>query len=201
VRRSGANGPDHSRTALPAARPINGHPLGRDRSEPRHAVAAELRSARRPVWAGGLQRLLPSVLPTWGDRVRQPHRPHARPDQGAAAQGSGRGTHPVPCPADRLFACGATDNGEYLFWLTDSADAPDHWRVAVNEARGPGWLTYDGTLTSLVVSVLQGTVSVPLFPRGLLGRPPRFTPSRPTLWKPSPRRTLGPWTRDRSGPG
>lgn len=97
-----------------------------------------------------------------------------------------QGSHPVPYPPDQLFACGATDNGEYLFWVTDPADTPDHWRVAVNEARGPGWFTYDGTLTSFVVSVLQGTVSVPLFPRGLSDRPPRFTSSRPALWKPEP---------------
>ncbi|WP_448316656.1 Lsr2 family DNA-binding protein, partial [Streptomyces sp. CO7] len=97
-----------------------------------------------------------------------------------------RGSHPVPHPPDRLFACGVTDNGEYLFWVTDPAGAPDHWPVTVNEARGPRWFTHEGTLTSFLAGVFRGTVSVPLFPRGPAGARHRFVPSRPTLWKPGP---------------
>ncbi|MFF8916667.1 histone-like nucleoid-structuring protein Lsr2 [Streptomyces sp. NPDC015032] len=97
-----------------------------------------------------------------------------------------RGTHPVPYDPEKLFACGATDNGEYLFWISDPANAPDRWRITVNEARGPGWFTYDGNLTAFLVSVLDGQLQVPLFPPSILDAPARFTPSHPTLWKPQP---------------
>ncbi|MFF8883954.1 Lsr2 family DNA-binding protein [Streptomyces flaveolus] len=97
-----------------------------------------------------------------------------------------QGTHPVPHDPDTLFACGATDNGEYLFWITDPAGDPDRWRIAVNEARGPRWFTYDGTLTAFLTGVLTGQTRVPQFPSSLLDAPARFTPSRPTLVEPAP---------------
>ncbi|MFJ8542384.1 histone-like nucleoid-structuring protein Lsr2 [Streptomyces sp. NPDC093586] len=97
-----------------------------------------------------------------------------------------QGTHPVPHDPDTLFACGATDNGEYLFWITDPATDPDRWRIAVNEARGPRWYTYDGTLTAFLTGVLTGQKRVPQFPPSLLDAPACFTPSRPTLVKPPP---------------
>ncbi|MFJ3926264.1 histone-like nucleoid-structuring protein Lsr2 [Streptomyces sp. NPDC090022] len=97
-----------------------------------------------------------------------------------------RGLIPVPHDPDTLFAIGSTDNGEYLFWVTDPADDPDHWRVAVNEARGPGWYTFDGNLTAFLTTVLSGQTRVPLFPRGLTDRTPGFTPSQPVLVKPQP---------------
>ncbi|WP_435888324.1 Lsr2 family DNA-binding protein [Streptomyces niveus] len=97
-----------------------------------------------------------------------------------------RGTYPVPYDPDHLFACGVTDNGEYLFWITDPATDSSRWRIAVNEARGPVWFTYDGTVTSFLVSVLTGETRVPQFPDNLLDERPTFTPSRPVLVKPQP---------------
>ncbi|PLW72438.1 hypothetical protein GQS52_26765 [Streptomyces sp. SCUT-3] len=97
-----------------------------------------------------------------------------------------QGTHPVPHDPEQLFACGSTDNGEYLFWITDPATDPGRWRIAVNEARGPRWFAHDGTLTAFLVQVLTGQFQVPQFPRSILDAPARFTPSRPTLWKPEP---------------
>ncbi|ELS58532.1 Lsr2 family DNA-binding protein [Streptomyces viridochromogenes] len=90
-----------------------------------------------------------------------------------------QGTHPVPYSPQRLFAMGSTDNGEYLFWITSPSNAPDRWRIAVNEARGPRWFTFDGTLTQFLVSVLNGTTSVPQFPVDLLQQEPAFSPSGP----------------------
>ncbi|MER6404257.1 histone-like nucleoid-structuring protein Lsr2 [Streptomyces viridosporus] len=95
-----------------------------------------------------------------------------------------QGTHPVPHDPDKLFVCGSTDNGEYLFWITDPATGPDRWHIAVNEARGPRWFTYDGPLTVFLTSVLSGQIQVPQFPHSLLDAPARFTPSHPALWKP-----------------
>ncbi|GAA2932848.1 Lsr2 family DNA-binding protein [Streptomyces enissocaesilis] len=97
-----------------------------------------------------------------------------------------QGTHPVPYDPRHLFTMGGTDNGEYLFWITDPQDAPNTWRIAVNEARGPQWFTFDGTVTEFLVSVLSGETAVPQFPRGLLERPPSFVPSDPSAWTPPP---------------
>ncbi|MFG2291722.1 histone-like nucleoid-structuring protein Lsr2 [Streptomyces sp. NPDC048603] len=95
------------------------------------------------------------------------------------------GTPPLPHHPDSLFPIGVTDNGEYLFWVTDSLDAPEQWRIAVNEARGPHWYTFDGGLTNFLVSVLSGMTRVPVFPSGLAEQEPSFAPSRPVLYKTS----------------
>ncbi|MGW8782272.1 Lsr2 family DNA-binding protein [Streptomyces sp. NPDC055796] len=97
-----------------------------------------------------------------------------------------QGTHPVPYDPGRLFAIGGTDNGEHIFWITDPVPEPDRWRIAVNEARGPQWFTFDGTLADFLTSVLSGQTKVPQFPRDLLEAGPSFTPSHPVLWKPEP---------------
>lgn len=97
-----------------------------------------------------------------------------------------RGSRPVPYDPDSLFTVGVTDNGEYIFWITEPATAPEGWRIAVNEARGPRWYTHDGTLTSFLAAVLSGRTRVPWFPADLLDSPPTFTPSAPTLWRPEP---------------
>ncbi|UQA92763.1 Lsr2 family DNA-binding protein [Streptomyces halobius] len=97
-----------------------------------------------------------------------------------------QGTHPVPYDPRQLFTMGVTDNGEYLFWVTEPLDAPDSWRVAVNEARGPQWFIYDGTITEFLVSVLTGDTAVPQFPRGILEHVPSFAPSDPSVRTPSP---------------
>ncbi|MFD4900107.1 histone-like nucleoid-structuring protein Lsr2 [Streptomyces sp. NPDC058411] len=95
-----------------------------------------------------------------------------------------RGTYPVPYDPRQLLPMGGTDNGEHLFWITEPRTAPDAWRVAVNEARGPRWFTYDGTLTEFLVSVLSGETSVPQFPKDVLEPTTAFVPSDPTLWAP-----------------
>ncbi|GEB57186.1 Lsr2 family DNA-binding protein [Streptomyces gardneri] len=87
--------------------------------------------------------------------------------------------HPWPLPysPENLFAMGVTGNGDYLFWVTQPASAPDEWTVAVNEALRAPWFTYNGSLTEFLVSVLRGTTSVPFFPKDLLEHAPAFTPS------------------------
>ncbi|MFI9411375.1 Lsr2 family DNA-binding protein [Nocardia gamkensis] len=78
------------------------------------------------------------------------------------------GRFPAPYAADSLSACGVTDNGEYLFWITEPADDPDNWRIAINEARGPRWYTFDGGLVAFLAASFSGRIEVPLFPDGLL---------------------------------
>ncbi|MEW2418114.1 histone-like nucleoid-structuring protein Lsr2 [Streptomyces sp. NPDC046866] len=107
--------------------------------------------------------------------------------RGQLHQQARQGRFPVPHAPDALFAIGSTDNGEYLFWITEPADRPpDRWPITVNEARGPGWFDYDGNLTGFLTSVLTGRTRVPLFPHSLTAQPPQFTPSHPVLYKPTP---------------
>ncbi|MFI1154848.1 histone-like nucleoid-structuring protein Lsr2 [Streptomyces sp. NPDC020817] len=97
-----------------------------------------------------------------------------------------QGTHSVPYDPEQLFTIGGTDNGEHIFWITGPAQEPDRWRIAVNEARGPQWFTFDGTLADFLTSVLSGQTKVPQFPRDLLDGGPSFAPSHPVLWRPEP---------------
>ncbi|WP_406120342.1 SMI1/KNR4 family protein [Streptomyces canus] len=47
-----------------------------------------------------------------------------------------QGTFPVPHAPRHLLTAGVTDNGNYLFWITEPESEPDAWRIAINEARG-----------------------------------------------------------------
>ncbi|MFF4692350.1 histone-like nucleoid-structuring protein Lsr2 [Streptomyces sp. NPDC001307] len=91
-------------------------------------------------------------------------------------QAAGR---PVPYDPRSLFAMGVTDNGEHLFWITEPGDDPDAWHIAVNEARGPQWFTFNGTLTDFLISVLSGEADVPQFPDSLRQAAATFVPSAP----------------------
>ncbi|MGW3208989.1 Lsr2 family DNA-binding protein [Streptomyces sp. NPDC001135] len=95
-----------------------------------------------------------------------------------------RGIYPAPVDPDLLLPCGGTDNGEDLFWITDPKNDPDAWTIAVNEARGPRWYTFDGNLTQFLVAVLSGTTTVPQFPESLLEGGVDFKPSRLDRWSP-----------------
>lgn len=88
-----------------------------------------------------------------------------------------QGSHPVPYDPQCLFLIGSTDNGEYLFWITDPPEAPDAWRITVNEARGPRWFTFEGTVTAFLISVLSGETAVPQFPDDILQGETGFTRS------------------------
>lgn len=85
----------------------------------------------------------------------------------------------MPHNPQRLFTIGVTDNGEYLFWITEPVSKPNAWRIAVNEARGPRWFTYDGSLTTFLTDVLSGRAAVPMFPADLLEHGVTFRPSPP----------------------
>jgi len=94
------------------------------------------------------------------------------------------GSHPVPYDPQHLFLVGSTDNGEYLFWVTEPSEVPNSWWIAINEARGPRWFTFEGTLTAFLTSVLSGEAVVPQFPKDLLQGEVGFTPSARDIWVP-----------------
>ncbi|MFI0240567.1 hypothetical protein [Streptomyces sp. NPDC016845] len=95
-----------------------------------------------------------------------------------------RGIYPAPVDAALLLPCGATDNGEHLFWATAPQGRPDAWTIVVNEARGPRWFHFPGSLTEFLVAVLGGETAVPQFPADLLKGGTGFEPSDPDQWYP-----------------
>ncbi|MGW7450064.1 Lsr2 family DNA-binding protein [Streptomyces sp. NPDC054787] len=74
------------------------------------------------------------------------------------------------------MAIGGTEGGQKIFWITEPENAPDSWRVAINEAKGSRWFTYGGSLTHFLVALLSGAIDIPSFPN-LLGLPADFTPA------------------------
>jgi hypothetical protein len=88
-----------------------------------------------------------------------------------------RPNFPVPYDPRLLVVVGVTDNGDYLFWITDPETEPDSWRIAVQDRDGREWFTFEGTLTGFLVSVLSGETAVPQFPESLLQGATDFVPS------------------------
>jgi hypothetical protein len=69
--------------------------------------------------------------------------------------------HPEP---GGLFPWGATDNGDWCYWVTEPAADPDRWPVAVNMSRGPDWFNHPGPLIAFLADLLEGVVRVPFLP-------------------------------------
>lgn len=131
----------------------------------------------------------------------QPHRPHARHHPHPARTSTSPGRRPIrPCDPQNLFAIGVTDNGEYLFWITDPTSASDTWHVAVNEARGNRWYIHDGDLTDFLTTMLSGRSAIPMFPADLLDRGPVFTPTTPATHQPAATQPQHPATESNTAP-
>ncbi|WP_406484148.1 histone-like nucleoid-structuring protein Lsr2 [Streptomyces sp. NBC_01568] len=86
------------------------------------------------------------------------------------------GTYPVAYDPAHLFAIGGTEGGQRLFWITEPENAPDAWRIAVNEDKKPNWFAYDGNLTAFLVDALSSHMDIPQFPN-LRELPADFTPA------------------------
>ncbi len=61
-----------------------------------------------------------------------------------------------------LLPCGATGNGDCLYWLTKGS--PDKWPILVNESRGPDWETFDMQLTDFLARILKREIVCNIFP-------------------------------------
>jgi hypothetical protein len=85
------------------------------------------------------------------------------------------GTLRAPVAADQLRVAGVTDNGDFIFWVTDG-NQPNDWQIAVNEARSHDWFIHDGNLVSFLTSFMDGSLEVPMFPDSLRSKLPHFTP-------------------------
>ncbi|MEU8538945.1 histone-like nucleoid-structuring protein Lsr2 [Streptomyces sp. NPDC048717] len=108
------------------------------------------------------------------------------------------GTYRMPHDPDDLFAVGVTDNGNHLYWVTGSGTEPDAWRIAVDQADGRDWYTFDGGLTAFLAALLGGHLSVPVFPGDLLAGGVFFTPSRAAGETPRPAPAQAPAGASRS---
>ncbi len=62
-----------------------------------------------------------------------------------------------------LLPCGATGNGDCLYWLTEGA--PEKWPILVNESRGPDWVRFAMPLTAFLVGVLRRDIVCEIFPQ------------------------------------
>lgn len=79
------------------------------------------------------------------------------------------GGEPVPFDlgdafGGELLPWGFTENGDVCYWVRKRGEPPEMWSVAVNEARGPAWELYDGSVADFLVSVLSGVYRVSIFP-------------------------------------
>jgi len=63
-----------------------------------------------------------------------------------------------------LLPWAITDNGDVCYWVTSTDPDPGRWMIVVNEARGPRWVGYSGSVTEFLIDVLGKTVRIDLFP-------------------------------------
>ncbi|MBI1178451.1 hypothetical protein GC207_13535 [bacterium] len=71
-----------------------------------------------------------------------------------------------------LFPCGATGNGDCIYWLT--VGKPDEWSIVVNESRGPDWERFDLGLIDFLEGIMRKTISCSIFPSDFPHQPFRF---------------------------
>lgn len=61
-----------------------------------------------------------------------------------------------------LFPCGATDNGNYLYWYTKGE--PHTWAIVVWESRGPEYEIYNAAITEFLAKWLSREIDCQVFP-------------------------------------
>jgi hypothetical protein len=79
--------------------------------------------------------------------------------------------HPEP---GGLFPWGATDNGDWCYWVTEPTTDPERWSIAVNMSRGPEWFSHPGPLTAFLTDLLSGSVRIPFLPDDFPSESPVF---------------------------
>jgi hypothetical protein len=76
-----------------------------------------------------------------------------------------------------LVPWSVTDNGDVIYLQPLPGTAPESWPCLVQEARGPRWVTIDGSATGFLSSALSGDTRVPVFPDDFPPAPLRFRPA------------------------
>ena len=75
-----------------------------------------------------------------------------------------------------LMAVGRTDNGDVIYFVRQPLDDPNSWTIAVNEARGDEWDTFEGDITDFVASAISGARRFAVFPSSFPIDGPLFEP-------------------------
>lgn len=75
---------------------------------------------------------------------------------------------------EALVPWAITDNGDVCYWVTDESKEPEEWTVAVNEARGPRWETFEGSASAFLLGVISRSLGVGLFPEDFPSDKPTF---------------------------
>lgn len=81
---------------------------------------------------------------------------------------------PTPFGAEELAPWAITDNGDVCYWVISALDLPDEWTIAVNEARGQRWLSFEFGAAEFLVAVLSERLRVEVFPEDFPSRRPTF---------------------------
>ncbi|PWF24731.1 SMI1/KNR4 family protein [Corticimicrobacter populi] len=78
-------------------------------------------------------------------------------------------------PAENgLLPIGLTDNGDYLFWTVSNTRDSNTWGTAIIAARSPDVEYFDQNLTTLLFSILTGTLKPQSLPGSFPGRAVAF---------------------------
>jgi len=75
-----------------------------------------------------------------------------------------------PHQISSLKACGVTDNGDVIYWVTGQSQDPDDWTIAINAPRDDEWSEYNGSLVDFLVAVLSRSYVCPIFPDDFPGQ-------------------------------
>lgn len=63
----------------------------------------------------------------------------------------------------RLIPWASTDNGEFLYWVSDPKIDPDDWTIVMNEARGDEWLRFRVGAITFLEGALSGSITSDMF--------------------------------------
>lgn len=72
----------------------------------------------------------------------------------------------VPYDIESLIPCGATNNGDTVFWWTNGAADSTRWTIVVHSGRDPQWSAYRGNLLGFLTDIFSGRYKCEVFPEG-----------------------------------
>ena len=88
------------------------------------------------------------------------------------------GEEEVPYPpypeSGGLMSWAVSDNGDTLYWLMQGD--PDHWRVVVNESRGPDFERFGESTTSFLAKLISGELNSEILPSSVFEGHVAFRP-------------------------
>ena len=83
--------------------------------------------------------------------------------------------YPIFPEPDGIIAVGQTDNGDTVFWLSDSKD-PDCWKILINKTRSNKFELHDENLTGFMAGLVKGVIKSDVVPRDFIDMTKPFLP-------------------------